>query len=168
MSKRHPQPATMDIRPARIEDAGAVAALLGQLGYVRTGAAVRRCIRASASDPESAILVAAWPDGRLVGCLQAVVTRRLAEGDRGEIASLVVNADQRGRGIGAHLVRAAVEWLQARGIADLRVRCNVARARAHRFYERGGFGRTKTQPVFDRPLSPGRALATTEQDPTTR
>ncbi len=164
MSTRHHQSAATTIRPAHIEDAGGVVELLGQLGYVRSSASVRRCIRASASDPESIILVAASADGQLTGCLQVVVTRRLAEGDRGEIASLVVGADQRGRGIGARLVQAAVEHLRALKVADLRVRCNVKRERAHRFYERQGFCRTKTQAVFDQPLPPGDGSSTAGQD----
>ncbi len=152
MNTTHQPSAAMEIRPARVEDAAGVAGLLGQLGYARTRAVVHRCIRASASDPENTILVAALADGRVAGCLQVVVTRRLAEGDRGEIASLVVDADRRSRGIGDRLVQAAVERLKAQGVTDFRVCCNVKRARAHRFYERCGFRRVKTQTVFDLPL----------------
>jgi GNAT superfamily N-acetyltransferase len=81
-----------------------------------------------------------------------LIANRLAEGRYGEIASLVVDADQRSRGIGAGLVRAAAEWLQDRGMDRMRVRCNSRRERAHRFYERFGFQLTKTQKVFDIPI----------------
>ncbi len=162
MSTTHQQPAPMDIRPARIEDAAGVAKLLDQLGYDRTVEMVRRVIRASASDPESTILVAFMADKQIAGCLQMVFTRRLAEGDRGEIASLVVDADRRSKGVGARLVQAAVDRLRAQGVANLRVRCNVKRERAHRFYERCGFRVAKTQTVFDRPLSPGEWPSTTD------
>ena len=36
----------------------------------------------------------------------------------------------------------------------LRVRSNVVRERTHRFYERLGFARLKTQVAFARPLDP--------------
>jgi hypothetical protein len=39
-----------------------------------------------------------------------------------------------------------------RGYRKLRVRSNVVREDAHRFYEREGFRRTKTQMVLDRKL----------------
>ncbi len=80
---------------------------------------------------------------------QALVDNRLAEGQRGEITSLVVAAEVRSRGIGAELVAAVTQWLQSRGIGRMRVRCNAVRERAHRFYETHGFELTKTQKVFD-------------------
>jgi N-acetylglutamate synthase-like GNAT family acetyltransferase len=139
----------IEIRPARLQDAAAIAALLHQLGYERPPAEVAPHIQASAANPETRILVALTPDGRIAGCLQAVITRRLAEGDCGEIASLVVDAACRSQGIGAHLVQKAAEWLQTCSIGRLRVRCNLKRARAHRFYENFGFQHTKSQKVFD-------------------
>ncbi|MGD9331012.1 MAG: GNAT family N-acetyltransferase [Desulfobacterales bacterium] len=139
----------MDIRPARPEDTCQIAVLLRQLGYERTLPEVDHHITASAADPDVVVLVAVAPDGRLAGCLQAQISRRLAEGQYGEIASLVVDDAQRSRGIGARLVKAALNWLQASGIARLRVRCNTQRTRAHRFYERLNFHLTKTQKVFD-------------------
>ena len=148
------KPVDMNIRPACVGDAGRVAALLRQLGYRRTTEAVGRCIRESAADPDSTILVAAVAESGLAGCLQAVVTHRLAEGNRAEIASLVVDSAWRSQGIGARLIEEALARLRTQGITDLRVRCNVKRERAHQFYERFGFRRTKNQKVFDLPLDP--------------
>ncbi len=153
MSTRHQNPVTMAARPARIDDAARVAELLGQLGYHRSIEAVGRCIEDAMTDPDSTILVASVAKDRLVGCLQVVVTRRLAEGDRAEIASVVVDAAWRSRGIGAGLIQAAIEQLQAQDIRNLRVRCNIKRERAHQFYKRFGFQRTKSQKIFDLPLS---------------
>ena len=153
MSTRRKKMDAITARPACIEDAARVTALLHQLGYDRPTDAVRRCIQDAEADPDSTILVASMAEDRLVGCLQMVVTRRLAEGDRAEIASLVVDAAWRSRGIGACLIQAAVARLQAQGIRNLRVRCNVTRERAHHFYERFGFQRTKSQKVFDLSLS---------------
>ncbi len=153
MNAKHKHPVAMAARPARIDDAARVAELLRQLGYNRSTEAVGRCIQDALADPDSTILVASVTKGRLVGCLQVVVTRRLAEGDRAEIASVVVDAAWRSRGIGAGLIQAAIEQLQAQDIRNLRVRCNIKRERAHQFYKRFGFRRTKSQKVFDLPLS---------------
>ncbi len=153
MSARHENAVALAVRPARIDDATRVTELLRQLGYERSRDAVRRSIQDALADPESTILVASVVEDRLVGCLQMVITRRLAEGDRAEIASLVVDAAWRRRGIGAGLIQAAVARLQAQGIGHLRVRCNIQRERAHQFYQRFGFQRTKSQKVFDLPLS---------------
>jgi len=135
------------IRPVVMEDAETIAGLLHQLGYAHSVADIARHL--AALDEKAVILVAVGEDGQTVGCLQALVDNRLAEGRRGEIVSLVVAAEMRGRGIGAELVAAAARWLQEHGITRLRVRCNAVRDRAHHFYERLGFQLTKTQKVFD-------------------
>ena len=140
----------INIRAAGIQDAEAICDLLDQLGYARSVADIAQHL--AALDDKAVILVAAAADGQIVGCLQALVDNRLAEGQRGEIVSLVVAASMRGQGIGAALVAAAAQWLLERGIGRMRVRCNAVRDQAHQFYERLGFQLTKTQKVFDIPV----------------
>jgi GNAT superfamily N-acetyltransferase len=69
-----------------------------------------------------------------------------------ELAGLVVGDSARSRGIGALLLRAAEDWARNRGFARLRVRSNVVRERAHRFYLREGYIERKRQVVFDKTL----------------
>lgn len=142
----------MHIRPARADDAERLADLLKQLGYVRTPAELVRHISASSADPQTIVLVAERPGGAIVGCLGVLISARLAEGDGGEITSLVVDAELRGRGIGAALVRSAAEWVQSRGMTRLRVRCNAKREKAQSFYTHLGFQNTKVQKVYDMQL----------------
>ena len=146
----------MNIRPARADDAQRLSALLKQLGYGRTPAEIGRHIAAAAADPRAIVLVAEGPGGTIVGCLGANVSSRLAEGEGGEITSLVVDTDFRGRGIGAALVRAGAEWVRSHRMTRLRVRCNAKREKALSFYARLGFQQEKTQQVFDLHLSPER------------
>lgn len=87
-------------------------------------------------------------DSELVGCVQALIDIRLAEGKVGEIVSLVVKRAARGAGIGKGLLHEAADWLQAMDCSQIRVRANEIRADAHAFYLAQGFSETKTQKIF--------------------
>lgn len=90
--------------------------------------------------------------GEVAGWLHATTSFRLESPPYAEIGGLVVDEHRRGQGIGERLVRAAVDWAGGRGFAELRVRSNVVREDAHRFYRRLGFASVKTQAVFALPL----------------
>ena len=55
-------------------------------------------------------------------------------------------------GVGAALLAVAEDWARAQGFSTMRLRSNVIRERAHRFYEREGYRRIKSQAVFRKPL----------------
>jgi N-acetylglutamate synthase-like GNAT family acetyltransferase len=144
------------IRPAVPADASGIAALLCQLGYPDPPQAIEKRLRELAAQAAGVVLVAENDRGQLAGCIHVAIDCRLAEGRKGEITSLVVDEAQRSNGTGARLVLAASDWLQARGLDRLRVRCNAVRHRAHAFYEGLGFQLTKTQKVFDLPIGPSK------------
>jgi GNAT superfamily N-acetyltransferase len=139
------------LRPARPEDAEALAGLCGQLGYPSDTAQVTARLRSIASRPDHAVLVVA-EDGRLLGWVHVFVSRLLEAEPRAEIGGLVVDEAVRGRGLGRALVRAARAWAGGMGVSLMRVRSNVTRERAHRFYGREGFRETKRQSVFERDI----------------
>jgi GNAT superfamily N-acetyltransferase len=139
------------VRAARPEDAPELARLSTQLGYPMTASDAERQLASIAGHPDHALLVAASPDA-LAGWMQVSLTRIFESPVTAEIAGLVVDEARRGSGIGASLVAAAADWARARGCRALRVRTNVIRERALRFYEREGFGRVKQQNVLERPL----------------
>jgi GNAT superfamily N-acetyltransferase len=142
----------MTLRDARSSDAAVVAALSIQLGYpMRPEEAEARLAALQATD-DNAVLVAESEDGVVIGWIHVFGQLLLETGAFAEIAGLVVDEAWRGRGTGAALVEAAAEWAARRGYGTLRVRSNVVRERAHAFYERLGFARSKTQAVFVRPL----------------
>ena len=99
-------------------------------------------------------LFVAESDGRLAGWLQVSFPRIFETPASAEIAGLVVDENRRGAGIGPLLLAAAEGWARNRGCRAIRVRSNVVRERAHRFYEREGYGRMKTEQVFEKPLPP--------------
>jgi len=84
-----------------------------------------------------------------VGCRIIDQTYRVIYGD---VTGLVVDAACRGRGYGAELLAAAEDWFRARGVEEVVVRSGGQRHDAHRFYDREGYARLKTQVVFRKEL----------------
>ena len=72
-----------------------------------------------------------------------------------EISALVVDEERRNRGIGGRILAEAQAWAESRGARLLRVRSNVVRQGAHRFYEAQGFARTKESYTFEKPVGRG-------------
>lgn len=133
-------------------DAGAVAALAGELGYPSTTEQVTRRIRAlEGRDGEHAIV--AELDGALVGWTHVRAIACLESEPHAEIWGLVVSERVRSRGVGSALVSECERWAQSRGLAMIRLRSNVVRTRAHALYERIGYRVVKQQKVFEKQLS---------------
>jgi GNAT superfamily N-acetyltransferase len=144
----------MLIREATLSDAAALASLTTQLGYpVASDEMAARLLAVLNLSNQSALV--AEDDGAVAGWLQVCSRESLESPAFAEVSGLVVDEAQRGRGVGRRLLDAAVRWAEERGYGTLRVRSNVVRTEAHRFYEREGFHRTKTQMVLDRPLRDG-------------
>ena len=137
------------VRAACADDAPAVAHLATELGYPTEVAAARRRLERLADDPAGQVLIAEVA-GQASAWLHVAAVHTLESEPYAEIVGLVVDAARRGTGVGAALVGAAIDWAAARGLAEIRVRSNVVRERAHHFYERLGFRATKAQKVFRR------------------
>jgi N-acetylglutamate synthase-like GNAT family acetyltransferase len=80
--------------------------LLGQLGYDLTSAEMRRRVSAIASSAGHAMLVAEC-EGRLVGLLHLYVRPALDKPPEVVVQAIVIDADNRNRGIGKTLMSAA-------------------------------------------------------------
>lgn len=141
------------IRPLREADLRAVADLAGQLGYAASPAELGDRFGPLAQSPAHAVLVAETPGGGIAGWIHVGTSLALIHESEAEIHSLVVDERLRGRGIGAALVASAEAWARSRDLRRVRVRCQVKREDAHRFYAREGFTHQKTQHVFGKPLS---------------
>jgi GNAT superfamily N-acetyltransferase len=137
------------IRRLTEEDAEKVAELSGQLGYSSDANAMRRRLEAMRGD-EDRIGLAALLDGKLAGWIDASVERHLQSEDVVDIGGLVVRDDARGLGIGKLLCEEIEEWTRAKGIGRMRVRSQIKREDAHRFYLRGGYEKVKTSLVFEK------------------
>ena len=129
----------MSVRPARAGDAGAVAAVLRQLGYEPGAGEVAARLAQLDADGRSAALVAVR-DGTITGVLTLHVVPVLHEpGGWCRITVLVVAEDARRQGAGRELVAAAEAFALAAGCSRIEVTSAVHRAGAHEFYRGMGF-----------------------------
>jgi GNAT superfamily N-acetyltransferase len=141
----------MTIRPARPADAAVIAELTTQLGYPTNPEEAEARLRDLAAQPETAVLVAET-EGTVAGWIHVAGLHSLEMEPCAMIRGLVVDESRRNGGLGAALVEAAAEWTARHGFRKLRVRSKVVRERTHRFYERHGFKRAKSQVVLERPV----------------
>ena len=139
----------MIIRPAIERDAAILASLSTQLGYPSSPDQLRRRLTMVLGRSDHAVYVATH-DESVLGWLHVFVAERLETDLFAEIGGLVVDSSHRGSGIGTALLAKAEEWARDRGCRTLRVRSNVVREEAHRFYEERGYRRAKQQAVFDK------------------
>jgi GNAT superfamily N-acetyltransferase len=92
-------------------------------------------------------------DGEVVGWVDVFARRMLLADGMAEVSGLVVADGFRGRGIGARLMQATEKWAVSVGCTVMRVRSNIIRKQAHRFYtERLGYSVVKQQRVFGKKL----------------
>ena len=132
------------IREARAEDAAALAGLIGQLGYSITDGDVAARMEGLAG-PGRRVLVGEI-EGRAVGCLTTSMMHVLHRpAPVGRISMMVVDEAHRSGGIGARLVREAERLLEADGCYMVEVTSNLARPRAHAFYENLGYEKTSAR-----------------------
>jgi len=133
------------VREATPADAEVLASLSDQLGYP---ADVPTILRRFAGVERGVVLVAMDADGAVCAMAHAEPRRLLIAEPFVELAALVVDEAARGSGAGAMLLAAVEAWAREEGFASVRVRSNVLRERAHRFYLREGYLEKKRQAVF--------------------
>ncbi len=141
----------MNIRTAQPEDCGQLAGLSTQLGYPSSPDQVARRLSAIQARPEAAVFVAEV-DGSLAGWVHVFECRTVESEPFAEIGGLVVDESRRGRGVGRALMAQAEDWARGRGLAEVRLRSNVVRGDAHRFYQAVGYAILKSQFTFGRKL----------------
>jgi GNAT superfamily N-acetyltransferase len=144
--------APIQIRPAALADAAALAVLSTQLGYPLDQATMRARIERVREQCAGEVFVAEDGGNRALGWTHVVPRLHLEEAPFAELAGLIVADGARGGGVGARLLASAEDWARNHGYAQLRVRSNVVRERAHRFYLREGYIERKRQVVFDKAL----------------
>jgi ribosomal protein S18 acetylase RimI-like enzyme len=100
-------------------------------------------LRDIAASPGTVLLVARDGQGAIVGSLTLVVFRA-PTGPRAWIEDVVVDASTRGQGIGAALVREALDRAVAAGARTVDLTSRPSREAANRLYLRLGFAQRET------------------------
>ena len=128
---------TATLRPATPQDAPRISELLEQLGWSVSPDAVVAELAASLA---TEVVVAEYDDDDVVGLI-AVTTRRQFQraGNLITIDTLIVDENNRSRGIGEQLVGVAVESARRSNAQAIELVSSLRRVEARRFYERLGF-----------------------------
>jgi GNAT superfamily N-acetyltransferase len=137
------------IRAATRADVGAIVALYADdiLGAARETPhaldAYHATFDAMAADANQELMVAER-DGAVVGTYQVTYILHLSHGGTrvAQIEAVRIARAERGRGLGAELMRFAIDRARAAGCARVQLTSNKERVDAHRFYERLGFRRS--------------------------
>jgi GNAT superfamily N-acetyltransferase len=141
----------LTIRRLTVDDAEAAAELSSQLGYTCSTGDLRERIE-ELSRAADRVAFAAIIDGEIVGWIDAATERHLQSPVTAVIGGLVVRENRRGLGIGKRLCLEIEEWARSKSIPVVRVRSQVKREDAHRFYLRDGYSKVKTSLVFEKPV----------------
>jgi GNAT superfamily N-acetyltransferase len=144
----------MKIEKMTLADIPSVTGLATQLGYpnAESDIALRFCEIQKLEGHE--LLVAKLDSHEIAGWIQInQEAATLLVGPRADIAALVVDEKCRSLGIGKALINHAEAWARKNGLELVRVKSNVAREAAHRFYQREGFVLLKTSHMFSKILA---------------
>lgn len=139
------------IRFGNIYDTHSIAELTKQLGYTLSYSEQEKRIRQVLMLTDHVFYVFEENE-QVVGWIHGFHTHRIESESFVEIAGLVVHSEFRGRGIGVQLVKQMEAWSKNLGCLKIRVRSNVIRKEAHRFYQQLGYSTTKEQAIFDKKL----------------
>ena len=144
----------VSIRRLSVDDAEAAAELSSQLGYPSSPGDLRKRIEelSHTTDRVAFAAVVDGQDGQLVGWIDAAMERHLQSPASAVIGGLVVREDMRGQGVGRRLCLEVEEWARSKSVPLVRVRSQIKREDAHRFYLRDGYRKVKTSLVFEKPV----------------
>jgi GNAT superfamily N-acetyltransferase len=130
-----------------MEHAHDVCRLSDQLGYPLSNSQIENNINEITSSGNYAAFVALH-NQQIVGWIYAFRALLIESKPFIEIGGLIVDENFRNSGIGKKLVEKIKVWALEKAIDEVRVRSNVFRNEAHKFYLNNGFTEMKQQKVF--------------------
>ena len=142
-----------EIRTACLSDSEAIGRLCGQLGYPQAIPTVNGRLAEILGKDDQVIYVAVTAgSNEICGWVHALRICYLESEPFAEIGGLVVDAGQRRQGAGRALMQAAEAWAVTQGLKSVRLRSNILREGAHRFYQSIGYVIEKSQYTFVKDL----------------
>jgi ribosomal protein S18 acetylase RimI-like enzyme len=131
----------LTIRAAEMNDATALAQLMGELGYETTKSEMQMRMQRIAADERYRTFVAVC-DGKVCGMIGTITCPSYEHNDpSGRILALAIFSTMRRLGIGRALVATAENDFANRGIKRVALNTKLAREDAHKFYESLGYER---------------------------
>jgi GNAT superfamily N-acetyltransferase len=141
------------VREARNTDVAAMADLLGHLfkqerDFSPAAAKQRRALEILLAQPAMGRLFVLTRGSTILGMVSLLFTISTAEGGKAAwLEDLVVRPDQRGKGLGTRLLRAAIDWARREGLTRITLLTDADNADARRLYARHGFAASAMQPL---------------------
>ena len=139
----------VSIRTATIHDSRSIADLSGQLGYSANEQSIRTRLSHLIEDDKNDCVFVAKIGTKMIGWIHGFYAVRVETDPFVEIGGLVVDEDNRGKGIGTLLIKEVIHWSRSIDCNRIRVRSNTKRQESHSFYLKFGFRETKEQKIFD-------------------
>lgn len=133
-----------DAQPGELAEIGELrVAAYRNGGFLPAGSDYAQTLRALGADGRGQVLVAAAPDGTLVGTVMLQLWPQAEEIVRGpdeaEVRALAVRPEARGSGVGKALMAGVIDRAVQRGVRYLVLCSQPEMAAAHRVYEDAGF-----------------------------
>jgi GNAT superfamily N-acetyltransferase len=137
------------IRPAREADLPALVLLLGELFSIEQDfrpdpERQRRGLVLMLADPRSRMVLVAERDGRVIGMVTGQLVVSTAEGAPSALVEdMIVEAAERGLGLGRALLETVERWAVEQGATRLQLLADRDNAPARAFYARLGWSETR-------------------------
>jgi GNAT superfamily N-acetyltransferase len=137
----------LNIRRVLSEDAEVLIRLTAQLGYPCTKEEIQERLIPYQNKSHGEVFVAVL-DSTVVGWISLNTVQYFYVQPFIEVSGFVVEEKFRNKGIGKKLLEAAESWVKEQGYGLIRIRTNVLRREAYRFYENNGYKKVKEQKVY--------------------
>ena len=135
------------IRNANKEDCPDITKLTNELGYPSSEDKVSEILDMVLEHDDHRLFVAEL-ENKLVAYIHLVSSIRIGSDPFVEVVAFVVHRDYRNKGIGKSLLNETEKWVRSKNIKNIRIRSNIIRQEAHKFFTQRGFNNLKTQEVF--------------------
>jgi N-acetylglutamate synthase-like GNAT family acetyltransferase len=137
----------LTVRSANKDDCSGIAHLTNQLGYPSTENKIREIMNLVLSHKDHQVFIAE-KENTIVGYIHLIQSIRIGSNPFVEIAAFIIDESSRSIGVGSSLIGESEKWASTLGLKDIRIRSNIIREEAHKFFQNRGFQNIKTQEVF--------------------
>ena len=133
----------LKLRAARKEDCSEITNLTNQLGYPSTIEKISDIMDRVLVHKDHQVFIAE-KDNIIVGYIHLVQSMRIGSNSFVEIAAFIIDESSRSAGVGSSLIGESEQWAFSMGFKDIRIRSNIIRQEAHKFFHKRGYQNIKT------------------------